>query len=54
MKIFFTDNKNVYSNSMLKFIIMKIRAILELLDPEIFRTIDEDRKNGIIKNLLLA
>jgi hypothetical protein len=39
---------------MLKFIIMKIKTILELLKPEVFRVADEDHKNDIIKNLLLA
>jgi hypothetical protein len=54
MKIFFTENKNVYSNSMLKFIIMKIKGILEQLKPEVFRATNDDQKNDIIKNLLLA
>ncbi len=38
---------------MLKFIINRIKKILEQLNPEIFRT-DEAKKGGIIKNLLLA
>jgi hypothetical protein len=39
---------------MLKFIIMKIKVILEQLGTEIFRTGDEDKKGDIIRNLLLA
>lgn len=32
VRCFFTDNKNVYSNSMLKFIMMKVKSILEALN----------------------
>ncbi len=39
---------------MLKFIINRIKKILEQLNTNIFRTENEAKKAGIIKNLLLA
>ena len=41
IRLFFTENKNVYSNSMLKFIISKIKDILNLINVEAYKVTDE-------------
>jgi len=36
LRSFFTSNKNIYSNSMTKFILMKIKEILVEFDEKVF------------------
>jgi hypothetical protein len=48
IRIYFTENKNVYSNSMLKFIMMKNRIVMEQLDLKIFQSKSEEEKSKVI------
>lgn len=43
MQVYFTNNKNVYTNSMIKFLLSKMKIILEALEePSIFNSKSSD------------